>query len=53
VPGDTCFYRERGRLALALKDQGISGRETARLSGITPRRVCQIVAESRAESSPA
>ena len=52
VPGDTCFYQERRRLVLALKGQGISTREIARLSGITPRRVRQIVAESRIASSP-
>lgn len=47
VPSDTCFYHERRRLVLALKDQGISTREIARLSGVTPRRVRQIVAESQ------
>jgi predicted transcriptional regulator len=52
VPGDTCFYLERRRLVLALKNQGISTREIARLSGITPRRVRQIVAENRTASSP-
>jgi len=52
VPSDTCFYHERRRLVLALKDQGISTREIARLSGVTPRRVRQIFAESRTESSP-
>jgi predicted transcriptional regulator len=46
VPSDTCFYHERRRLVLALKDQGISTREIARLSGVTPRRVRQIVAEN-------
>ena len=44
VSSDTCFYYEHLRLVLALKDQGISTREIARLSGITPRRVRQIVA---------
>ncbi len=44
VPSDTCFYHERRKLVLALKDQGISTREIARLSGVTPRRVRQIVA---------
>jgi len=44
VPSDTCFYHERRRLVLALKEQGISTREIARLSGVTPRRVRQIVA---------
>ena len=52
VPSDTCFYHERRRLVLALKGQGISTREIARLSGVTPRRVRQIFAESRAELSP-
>jgi len=47
VPSDTCFYHERRRLVLALKQQGISTREIARLSGVTPRRVRQIVAESQ------
>ncbi len=47
VPSDTCFYHERRRLVLALKEQGISTREIARLSGVTPRRVRQIVAESQ------
>lgn len=44
VPSDTCFYHERRRLVLALKEQGISTTEVARLAGITPRRVRQIVA---------
>ena len=47
VPSDTCFYHERRRLVLALKEQGISTREIARLSGVTPRRVRQIVAGSQ------
>jgi predicted transcriptional regulator len=52
VPSDTCFYHERRRLVLALKEQGISTCEIAKLSGVTPRRVRQIFAESRAELSP-
>ena len=52
VPSDTCFYHERRRLVLALKEQGISTREIAKLSGVTPRRVRQIFAENRAELSP-
>jgi len=50
VPGDTCFYHERRRLVLALKDQGISTHEIARLSGVTTRRVNQILAARRKES---
>ena len=50
VPSDTCFYHERRRLVLALKDQGISTRAIARLSGVTTRRVNQILAAHRRET---
>ena len=40
------------RTVLALKGQGVPTREIARLSGVTPRRVRQIVAQSREESIP-
>ena len=47
VPSDSGFYEERRRLVLALKEQGISTNEVACLAGITPRRVRQIVQETR------
>jgi|GEM_PF-289228 len=50
VPSDTCFYHERRRLVLGLKNQGISTREIARLSGVTTRRVNQILAAHRRET---
>jgi len=52
VPSDVGFYEERRKLVLALKGQGVPTREIARLSGVTPRRVRQIVAQGRAESTP-
>jgi len=52
VPSDVGFYEERRKLVLALKGQGVPTREIARLSGVTSRRVRQIVAQSRAESTP-
>jgi len=52
VPSDVGFYEERRKLVLALKVQGVPTREIARLSGVTPRRVRQIVAQSREESIP-
>ena len=52
VPSDVGFYEERRKLVLALKGQGVPTREIARLSGVTPRRVRQIVAQSREESIP-
>ncbi len=51
VPSDSGFYEERRRLVLALKEQGISTNEVARLAGITPRRVRQIVAGNGNSSS--
>ena len=51
VPCDSGFYEERRRLVLALKEQGISTNEVARLAGITPRRVRQIVAGNGNSSS--
>ena len=52
VPSDAGFYEERRKLVLALKGQGVPTREIARLSGVTPRRVRQIVAQGRAEPTP-
>ena len=52
VPNDVGFYEERRKLVLALKGQGVLTREIARLSGVTPRRVRQIVAQGRAEPTP-
>ena len=52
VPSDVGFYEERRKLVLALKGQGVPTREIARLSGVTPRRVRQIVAQGRAEPTP-
>ena len=44
---DPRFYRERRRLVLQLKRSGVSTVEIARLAGVTPRRVRQIVARER------
>ncbi len=52
VPSDVGFYEERRKLVLALKAQGVPTLEIARLSGVTPRRVRQIVAQGRAEPTP-
>jgi predicted transcriptional regulator len=52
VPSDVGFYEERRKLVLALKGQEVTTREIARLSGVTPRRVRQIVAQGRAEPTP-
>jgi predicted transcriptional regulator len=49
VPSTTSAHHKRRMLVLALKDQGTSTREIARLSGITRRRVRQIVRETREE----
>ena len=46
VPADTHFYAERRRLVLALRDQGVSTQEIAKLAGVTSRRVRQIVAKA-------
>ncbi len=48
VPSHTQFYETRRKLVLALTDQGVSTREIAKLAGVTPRRVRQILAEDRA-----
>ena len=47
VSPDTQFYAERRRLVLALRDQGVSTTEIAKLAGITPRRVRQILAKAQ------
>ena len=52
VPSDVGFYEERRKLVLALRGQGVPTREIARLSGVTPRRVRQIVVQGRAEPTP-
>lgn len=52
VPSDVGFYEERRKLVLALKGQGVPTLEIARLSGVTPRRVRQIVAQGRAAPTP-
>ncbi len=48
VSADTHFVETRRKLALALTDQGVSTIEIAKLAGVTPRRVRQILAENRA-----
>jgi len=50
VPSDTCFYHERRQLVIALHEQGINTKEIAQLSGVTTRRVNQILAARRKES---
>ena len=47
VSSDTQFYVERRRLVLALKDQGVSTQEIAKLAGVTSRRVRQIVSKAQ------
>ncbi len=52
VPADTHFYSVRRGLVLALRDQGGSTIEIAKLAGITPRRVRQILAKNLSEYMP-
>ncbi len=52
VPSNRQFYVLRRRLVLALKDQGVVTREIAKLAGVTPRRVRQILAKASSESPP-
>ena len=52
VPADTHFYAVRRKLVLALRDQGVSTVEIAKLAGVTPRRVRQILAKARDASPP-
>ncbi len=50
VPAHTQFFAVRRRLVLELKAQGVSTCEIAKLAGVTPRRVRQILAKARSES---
>ena len=43
VPSSKHFYTERKELVLALKEEGVPIKEVARLAGISPRRVYQIL----------
>jgi hypothetical protein len=43
VPSNKLFYAERKKLVLALKEEGVPIKEIARLAGISPRRVHQIL----------
>ena len=52
VPADTHFHAVRRKLVLALRDQGVSTIEIAKLAGVTPRRVRQILAKARTASPP-
>ena len=52
VPAHTQFFAVRRKLVLALKGQGVSAREIAKLAGVTPRRVRQILAKDRGTSPP-
>lgn len=47
IPTPGRFYQERRRLVIALRGQGIDTKEIAHLSGITVRRVNQILASER------
>ena len=49
VPADTHFYAVRRGLVLVLRDQGGSTIEIAKLAGITPHRVRQILAKNLSE----
>ena len=49
VPSSKMFYAERKKLVLALKDEGVPIKEIARLAGISPRRVHQIVKKERSD----
>ena len=51
VPADAHFYAVRRKLVLALRDQGVSTVEIAKLAGVTPRRVRQILAKARGKGS--
>jgi predicted transcriptional regulator len=51
IPAAESFYRQRRKLVIALKSQGVSTEEIANLSGITPRRVNQILAQDKREQS--
>ena len=48
IPTPKMFYEERRRLVQALHDEGVEVEEIARLSGVTPRRVYQILQKARA-----
>ncbi|HUT54378.1 MAG TPA: helix-turn-helix domain-containing protein [bacterium] len=47
VPSSKLFYDERKKLVLALKEEGVPIKEIARLAGISPRRVHQIIKNER------
>ncbi|QBG46046.1 helix-turn-helix domain-containing protein [Verrucomicrobia bacterium S94] len=51
IPAAESFYRQRRKLVIALKDEGISTEEIANLAGITPRRVNQILAQHKKEQA--
>jgi len=51
IPASESFYRQRRRLVIALKAQGVSTEEISNLAGITPRRVNQILADQKMEAS--
>ena len=45
IPGGEAFYQERSELIATLKLQGLLTHEIARLAGLSPRRVRQILTE--------
>jgi predicted transcriptional regulator len=49
VPSSKLFYTERKNLVLALKEEGVPIKEIARLAGISPRRVHQIIKKAECE----
>ncbi len=49
VPSSKMFYAERKKLVLALKDEGVPVKKIARLAGISPRRVHQILKKERSD----
>lgn len=51
IPAAESFYRQRRKLVIALKAEGISTEEIANLAGITPRRVNQILAQYKNDQS--
>ena len=51
VPASKSFFVERKKLVLALKEEGVPIKEIARLAGVSPRRVYQILQEAGAEGN--
>ncbi len=50
IPCPSRLYKERRQLVIALHEQGVNTKEIAHLTGVTTRRVNQILADRRRES---